>query len=310
MPAYPFRQVDVFTSRPLFGNPVAVVFGADGLSDEQMRTIARWTNLSETTFFQQPSPNSGADYRLRIFAPGGELPFAGHPTIGSAHAYIERGGARRDPDFMRQECGAGVLALHTVGEGSESLVFAETPEARFVHDFNTSVEAISAALSASVATETPPASFDNGPVWLFTPMQSSEAVAALKPDMGAVERLSRDFSLTGIAAFALISAHPEEAAAVSKGHPDAPGRIEGPAVHIRCFAPAFGVPEDPVTGSANAALPSYMERFGLIDRTGREYVATQGMELGRNGRVHVRTDGRRTEIGGQCVTVIEGEIRL
>jgi PhzF family phenazine biosynthesis protein len=286
-----FSQVDVFTARPFFGNPVAVVFDADDLSDEQMLKIANWTHLSETTFFQQPSPNSGADYRLRIWTPGGELPFAGHPTVGSAHAYIERGGARLNPDVMRQECGAGVLAIRTEGEGSESLVFAETPEAKFVHDFSTSVEAISAALGAPVATETPPASFDNGPVWLFTPLESSAAVAALNPDMLAVARLSRDFSLTGIAAFALT------------GKPDA-------AVHIRAFAPAFGVPEDPVTGSANGSLPSYLERFGLLDRTGREYVAMQGMELGRDGRVHVRTDGRRTEIGGQCVTVIEGEIRL
>ena len=301
MRTHPFRQVDVFTSRPFFGNPVAVIFDADDLSDEQMLNIANWTNLSETTFFQQPSPNSGADYRLRIWTPGGELPFAGHPTVGSAHAYIERGGARLDPEVMRQECGAGVLALRSVGEGSESLVFAETPEAKFVHDFSTSVEALSAALGAPVATATPPASFHNGPVWLFTPLESSQAIAALKPDMSAVERLSRDFSLTGIAAFALLD-HPS--------HPDPPGRIEGPTVHIRCFAPAFGVPEDPVTGSANGALPTYLERFGLIDRTGREYVAMQGMELGRDGRVHVRTDGRRTEIGGQCVTVIEGEIRV
>jgi PhzF family phenazine biosynthesis protein len=281
---------------------VAVIFDADDLSDEQMLKIANWTNLSETTFFQQPSPNSGADYRLRIWTPGGELPFAGHPTVGSAHAYIERGGARLDPEVMRQECSAGVLKLSSVGEGSKRLVFAETPEAKFVHDFSTSVEAISTALGAPIATETPPASFDNGPVWLFTPMQSSEAIAALKPDMGVVERLSRDFSVTGIAAFALLD-HP--------ANPDPQGQIEGPAVHIRCFAPAFGVPEDPVTGSANGALPSYLERFGLLDRTGREYVAMQGMELGRDGRVHVHaTAGGRTEIGGQCVTVIEGEIRL
>jgi PhzF family phenazine biosynthesis protein len=289
MRTYPFRQVDVFTSRPFFGNPVAVIFDADDLSDAQMLKIANWTNLSETTFFQQPSPNSGADYRLRIWTPGGELPFAGHPTVGSAHAYIERGGARLDPKVMRQECGAGVLALRSVGEGSESLVFAETPEAKFVHEFSTSVEAIEAALGASISRETPPASFNNGPVWLFTPLESSEAIAALKPDMAAVARLSRDFSLTGIAAFALT------------------GKSE--AVHIRAFAPAFGVPEDPVTGSANGSLPSYLERFGLLDHTGHEHVAMQGMELGRDGRVHVRTDGRRTEIGGQCVTVIEGEIR-
>jgi PhzF family phenazine biosynthesis protein len=306
MSAYSFCQVDVFTDRPFFGNPVAVVFDADDLSDEQMLKIANWTNLSETTFFQQPSPNSGADYRLRIWTPGGELPFAGHPTVGSAYAYIERGGARLDPEVMRQECGAGILALRSVGEDSEAMVFAETPAARFVHDFSTSVEAISAALGTPIATETPPASFSNGPTWLFSPLESSDAVGTLKPDMSAVERLSRDFSLTGIAAFALTSAHPEEAAAASKGRPEAPEA----AVHIRCFAPAFGVPEDPVTGSANGALPSYLERFGLIDRTGRDYVSMQGMELGRDGRVHVRSDGVRTEIGGQCVTVIEGEIRV
>lgn len=289
--SHPFHQVDVFTSRPFFGNPVAVVFDADDLSDEQMLKIANWTNLSETTFFQSPSPNSGADYRLRIFHPQGELPFAGHPTIGSAHAYIERGGARLDPDVLRMKCGAGVLAIRTAGEGSESLIFAQTPEARFDHEFGTSVEAISEALRSPISLETPPAAFTNGPTWLFTRLESSEAVGALKPDMGAVARLSEDFSLTGIAAFALTG--------------------DDPAVHIRAFASLHGVPEDPVTGSANAALPSYLERFGLLERTGREYVSMQGMELGRDGRVHVRVGAdSRVEIGGQAVTVIEGELRL
>jgi len=291
MSTHRFSQVDVFTSRPFFGNPVAVVFDADDLSDEQMLKIANWTNLSETTFFQSPSPNSGADYHLRIFHPQGELGFAGHPTIGSAHAYIERGGARLDPSIMRMECGEGVLALRTAGEGGDALIFSETPEARFVHEFTTSVEAIEEALGTRVSRDTPPASIYNGPTWLFTQLESSTDVAALKPDMGAVARLSEDFSLTGIAAFALTGGDP--------------------AVHIRAFASLHGVPEDPVTGSANAALPSYLERFGLIERTGREYVSMQGMELGRDGRVHVRahTNGR-TEIGGQAVTVIEGELRL
>ena len=246
MRAFPFRQVDVFTARAFFGNPVAVVFDADDLSDDQMQRIAAWTNLSETTFFQQPSPNSGADYRLRIWTPGGELPFAGHPTVGSAHAYIERGGARLDPEVTRQECGAGVLAIRTVGEGSESLVFAETPEAKFVHEFSTSVEAISAALGAPVATETPPASFDNGPVWLFTPMQSSDAIAALKPDMGAVERLSRDFSLTGIAAFALIS----RARLGSSRCTSAPSRR--PSACRKTPSPAAPTARSPPTSNASA----------------------------------------------------------
>ena len=286
---HPFKQVDVFTSRPFYGNPVAVVFDADGLSDEEMRRIANWTNLSETTFFQSPSPGSGADYKLRIFHPQGELAFAGHPTVGSAHAYLERGLARLDAEVLRMECGAGVLAVRTVGEGSEALIFAETPEAQFVHEFGTSVEAISAALGAPIVSDPPPASVYNGPTWLFVQMADA-ALVSLAPDMAAVKRLSEDFSLTGIAAFALT------------GGPE--------AVHIRCFGPIAGVPEDPVTGSANAGLPTYLEHCGLLDRVGREYVSKQGMELGRDGRVHVRTDGVRTRIGGQAVTVIEGEIRL
>ena len=282
-----FKQVDVFTSRPFYGNPVAVVFDADGVSDEQMLKIANWTNLSETTFFQSPSPGSGADYKLRIFHPQGELAFAGHPTVGSAHAWLEHTG--KQPETLRMECGAGVLTIRPEGEGSETLIFSETPQAQFVHEFGTSVEAISAALGASVAADPPPASTYNGPTWLFVQVDDA-ALTALTPDLAAVERLSRDFSLTGIAAFAL--------------------REGETAVHIRCFAPVAGVREDPVTGSANGALPTYLARTGLLGRVGREYVSTQGTELGRDGRVHVRTDGVRTQIGGQSITLIEGEIRL
>jgi PhzF family phenazine biosynthesis protein len=287
--SHAFKQVDVFTSRAFYGNPVAVVFDADDLGDDDMRRIANWTNLSETTFFQSPSEGSGADYRLRIFHPQGELAFAGHPTVGSAHAYLESGRARLDPNVLRMECGAGVLSIRTVGEGGETLIFTESPQAEFVHEFGTSVEAIAAALGAPIVTDPPPASVYNGPTWLFTQLEDA-ALTSLTPDMGAITRLSADFSLTGIAAFALTA-----------------GEC---AVHIRCFGPIAGVPEDPVTGSANAALPTYLERAGLLDRVGREYVSMQGMELGRDGRVHVRTDGLRTEIGGQAVTVIEGEIRL
>lgn len=284
-----FKQVDVFTSRPFYGNPVAVVFDADDLTDDKMRQIANWTNLSETTFFQSPSPGSGADYRLRIFHPQEEIAFAGHPTVGSAHAYIESGRARLEPNVLRMECGAGVLAIRTAGEGSETLIFSETPEAQFVHEFGTSVEAISAALGAPIITEPPPASVYNGPTWLFVQLDDT-AVTNLAPDMAIVTRLSRDLGVDGLACFAMTDSEP--------------------AIHIRAFVPAFGVPEDPVTGSANASLPTYLERSGLLDRVGREYVAKQGMELGRDGRVHVRTDGVRSEIGGQAVTVIDGEIRL
>ena len=291
MRAYEFKQVDVFAGVGLRGNPVAVVIDADDLSDEQMQRVANWTNLSETTFIREPTANSGADYLLRIFTPKQELPFAGHPTVGSAHAYLEHGGARLDPDVLRQECGAGVLAIRAEGEGDSRLIFTETPEAKLVHEFGTSVDVIAEALGVEISSDPPPASISNGPTWTFVYVPEAATIAAMKPDMAAISRLSEDFGLTGLAVFALTG--------------------EDPAVRIRCFAPFSGAPEDPVTGSANAALPAYLARYGLLDRSGRSYTASQGLELGRDGRVHVRVrEDERVEIGGQAVTVVEGEIRL
>ena len=289
MATHRFKTVDVFTSVPLKGNPVAVVFDADDLTDAQMLQIASWTNLSETTFLCRPTPAGGADYRLRIFHPTAELPFAGHPTIGSAHAALEAGLVSSREFVM--ECGAGCLPLHTDGEAPERLIFVESPEAQFVHEFSTSVDAISEALGTPVTADPPPASVHNGPTWLFVQLPDAAAVAALEPDMTAVARLSDDFSITGIAPFALTDGDT--------------------AVRIRAFAPFVGVPEDPVTGSANASLPAYLRHFGLLERTGRSYVVSQGTEIGRDGRVHVRVgDDDRVEIGGQAVTVVEGEIRV
>jgi PhzF family phenazine biosynthesis protein len=290
MTTYRFKQVDAFTSRPLFGNPVAVVLGADGLADEQMQHLAHWTNLSETTFVLKPT-SPAADYRLRIFAPGEELPFAGHPTIGSAHAVLEAGIVKPRDGRMVMECGAGNLPLRVDGAG-ERRIYVEAPAAKIVHDYSTSSEAISSALGAPIKAESPPVSVDNGPAWLFARVESAEIVGRLVPDMTAVARLSRDFSLTGIAVFALTDGET--------------------AVRIRCFAPAIGVPEDPVTGSANASLPAYLARYGLLGQTGREYAVSQGTEIGRDGRVYVRVldDAGRAEIGGQAVTVVDGEITL
>ena len=290
MPAYRFKQVDVFTERPFFGNPVAVVLGADGIDDEMMQRIAAWTNLSETTFVSRPT-TTDADYRLRIFTPSDELPFAGHPTVGSAHAALEAG-VVSGPSF-RQECGAGLLPLTVMESETGRRISVQAPEAKFVRDCGDLTDAVSASLGARIASEPAPAAMDNGPVWLFVRMESGRAVAGLAPDMSAVARLSREHGLTGVAAFALLDG-------------------DGPRVHIRCFAPAFGVYEDPVTGSANAALPAYLARAGLLDSVGREYVSTQGTELGRDGTVYVRAldDQGRAEIGGHAVTVIEGEINF
>jgi PhzF family phenazine biosynthesis protein len=288
VPRLRFKQVDVFTNRPFMGNPVAVVLGADGIDAAQMQRIAAWTNLSETTFVLPPT-TAEADYRLRIFSPGHELPFAGHPTVGSAHAVLEAG-VVSGPSF-RMECGAGVLPLTATDSETGRRIAVAAPEAKFVRDCADLTEAVSAALGARVVAEPAPAAMDNGPIWLFVRLESGRAVAGLQPDMSAVARLSRENGLSGVAAFALLEG-------------------DGPRVHIRCFAPAFNVYEDPVTGSANAALPARLARAGMLGSVGREYFATQGTELGRDGRVYVRVldEQGRAEIGGNAVTVIDGEI--
>ena len=269
MKTYRFKQVDAFTSRPLYGNPVAVVLGADDLSDEQMQRIANWTNLSETTFVLKPTI-SGSAYRLRIFTPTHELPFAGHPTIGSCHAVLEAGIVAPKDGRLVQECGAGNLPLRIEGDGPERRIWVEAPEAKLTGEYPELLPP-SRRPRSPIAESPAPTAFRNGPNWLFVRFEKESDVAALKPDMSALVKLSP--TVTGVAAFAFVEG----------------GEF---AVHIRCFAPVAGVPEDPVTGSANAALPAYLVHHGLLDRTGREYVATQATEMGRDGRVPVRSSMR------------------
>lgn len=291
MPAIRFKQVDAFTARPFSGNPVAVVLGADDLSSDEMQRIAAWTNLSETTFVLEPTIPRPA-YRLRIFTPTNELPFAGHPTIGSAHAVLEAGIVNAVDGRLVQECGAGNLPLRIAGAGGDRWIHVEAPEAKLVGELPGLAGAISEALGAPIAA-TAPTAFDNGPIWLFVRCEREADLVSLAPNMSALAALSLAHGVGGVAAFAFVDA----------------GEF---AVHIRCFAPAFGVPEDPVTGSANAALPAYLAHHGLQGRVGGDYLASQGTELGRDGRVRVRVlDERgRSEIGGQAVTVIDGEIRV
>jgi PhzF family phenazine biosynthesis protein len=269
-----------------------VVLEADGLSDEQMQRIANWTNLSETTFVLQPTIPQPA-YRLRIFTPQHELPFAGHPTIGSCHAVLEAGIVAPENGRLVQECGAGNLPLRIEGTGADRRIWVEAPEAKFTGEYPDLAKRASTALRSPIAQSPAPTAFQNGPNWLFVRLETEAQVVALNPDMSALSELSADGSHTGLATFAFADG----------------GEF---AVHIRCFAPQFGVPEDPVTGSANAALPAYLAHHGLLDRTGRDYISTQGTELGRDGRVHVRVldDTGRAEIGGQAVTVVEGEITV
>lgn len=290
MPTHHFKQIDVFSNKHFRGNPVAVVLEADGISDDEMQRIAAWTNLSETTFFQPPT-TPDADYLLRIFTPRHELPFAGHPTVGSAHAAIEAGAHTPKDGKLRQQCGIGVIEI-TVGDGADRVIWFEASP-KVVHNFESSREAISAALGAEIAKEPSPTSVDVGAVWTIVRFDDPATVKSLKPDMTATARLASQLNITGLCVFAF-------------------GGEGGADIRLRCFAPAAGVNEDPVTGSANACLGRFLAETGMIDRVSREYVVSQGTELGREGRVHIRVseDGKRVQVGGQAVTTIEGTISV
>jgi PhzF family phenazine biosynthesis protein len=288
MSRHRFMQVDVFTSRPLAGNPVAVVLGADDLDDAVMQRLAAWTNLSETTFVLRPTI-AGADYRLRIFTPRSELPFAGHPTVGSAHAVIEAGVVPADATRLVQECRAGLLPLRVERDGSGRRIFVRVPEAKVRRA--PSADAVARVLGAAPADE--PLVVDVGPVWLVARLGDAAAVRAVRPDGAGIAQIGDAAGATGITVFALC---------------DGPGA----RVVVRSFAPSAGVAEDPVCGSGNATVAAYLATTGLLSRVGGTYCASQGRELGRDGEIHVRVgeSGRAIEIGGQSVTVIEGRVDL
>jgi PhzF family phenazine biosynthesis protein len=292
MSALQFKQVDVFSDRPYFGNPVAVVLDADGVDEAQMQRIAAWTNLSETTFVCQPSTPE-ADYRLRIFSPAGELPFAGHPTLGSAHAVLESGFVASDRTALCQECAAGILPLRIEGTGDQRRIYVSVPTTKIRRECTAGGEAVGAVLGAPVMTDPAPLAIDVGPVWLVAAMDGRDAVRGLRPDMAAMAGLSRELNVMGVTVFSLV--------------PD-----EDVAAHVRTFAPAAGIMEDPVCGSANATIAAYLAQTGLLARTGSAYAVSQGTEMGRDGRVLVRVDdgGRSIEIGGCAVTAIDGRIRI
>ncbi len=267
-----FRQVDVFTSVPFLGNPVAVVLDGSGLSTEEMQRVARWTNLSETAFVL---PSEQADYRLRIFTPLDELPFAGHPTVGSAHAVIEAGLVTPRAGGLTQECAAGIIALRAE---PDSRIFARAPKPT-VRPVNIDPARLSAAIGAPVERDPAPALVDIGPVWLIAQVASVESLAEAMPDLAAVSMMSAEAGAIGISAFAIST------------QMDAAERVR-----IRTWAPGAGVPEDPACGSCNAALGAYLGATGLLARTGRSYVASQGRELGRDARIAARCTVRKKSI--------------
>lgn len=272
-----FSQVDVFTATALLGNPLAVVHDGSGLGTDEMAAFARWTNLSETTFLLPPTV-PGADYRVRIFTPGGELPFAGHPTLGSCHVWLQAGGQPRRAGTVVQECAIGLVPLRR----GERLAFAAPPttveraDAELLHR-------VYAALGLAPARVRDAAWLSNGFPQLTLLLDDAATVLALKPDHAALKELGK---------VGVVAPHP------------AGGELD---FEVRFFAAAIGINEDPVTGSLNANIAHW-----LID-TGRApaaYVAAQGTAMGRAGRIHVQRDAEGTWIGGDVAACIAGMVML
>lgn len=274
----PFHQVDVFSEQPYLGNPLAVVVDAEGLSSETMQHFANWTNLSETTFLLPPTDPS-ADYKVRIFTGSEEFPFAGHPTLGSAHTWLHAGGVPKSDGVLVQECGAGLVR---VKNDAGRLAFAAPPLTRFgpVDD------AIRAQLAAGLRLPED-ALLDaswlvNGPEWIGVLLESAEQVLAVEPDLVAMADLK----------VGVIGPH-EPGAAVD--------------FEVRTFIPGDAMVEDPVTGSFNAGAAQWLIGTG---RAPDEYVAAQGTVLGRAGRIHVNAEDGEIWVGGASATCIQGTVLL
>lgn len=280
MTALRFQQVDVFSSRPFGGNPVAVVSGADGLTTEEMAAFARWTNLSETTFLLKPTVPE-ADYRLRIFTPRTELPFAGHPTLGSCHAWLQDGG-RAHRDVIIQECGAGRVPVRRT---NTCLAFAAPPLMRTGAVETALLHRIAKGLKIPFSSIEAASWADNGPGWLAVLLRTRKEVLDIEPDYEALSDLN-----IGVAA---------------PWNPATDGTDA--QFEVRAFCMREGVQEDPVTGSLNAGLAQWLTGCGLAPD---HYVVSQGTRLGRDGRVCIDRQGSDIWVGGHTITRITGTLRI
>jgi PhzF family phenazine biosynthesis protein len=285
MKQHPFLQLDVFTSRPYYGNALAVVLDAEDLDEAAMQRIANWTNLSETIFLLPPSTKE-ADYRVRIFTPHSELPFAGHPSVGAAWAIIASGRVPADQRELVQECAAGLLPVRVEGDGDTRVIQVRAPKPQLQAPAPELLDETEAALGAR--TVAPPRNIRSGPWWLVCDLGEASVVRGLRPDLEKITALAQRAGALGLTVF---------------------GRERGGdfSYAVRAFCPGAGIAEDPVTGSANACIGGYLH--ATESPAGLRYRASQGRELGRDGLVEVSVDAAgEVSIGGQCVRCIEGLI--
>ena len=282
-----YVQLDVFASRPGSGNPLGAVLDAEGLDTASMQALAAWLNLSETIFFLPP--DAGADYRIRIFTPGTELPFAGHPSVGAAWLAATLGLATPRNGRLIQQCAAGLLPAEIHGDPLQPGIRLRSPRGRLL-------DAAPGILPATLAAIARPGHavelWNNGPSWWLVEAASAEQLRKLKPDFGAIAEWTDDTAATGVAMFAFETSAEHQLA-------------------VRAFCPgdAVGVPEDPVTGSANALIAARLHREGRLPGVDGRYVASQGRELGRDGRVALQVDANgEVWIGGEVQQVIAGTL--
>ena len=275
---YSFQQVDVFTNRPLLGNALAVVHGADNLSDKQMTKFANWTNLSETTFLLNPI-NDSADYKVRIFTPNNELPFAGHPTLGSCFAWLSNGGIAKSKDVIIQECAIGLIKIRKDG----SRLSFEAPElikSGSVDDLT--LKKVAMSLRIGVSDIINHQWVDNGPGWCAVMLKNAQQVLALDPD----PQLLKDFKM------GVIGSYPDGSET---------------DFEVRAFAMPYGIYEDPVTGSLNAGIAKW---FFNTNSVKDEYTVSQGKALGRDGKIFIQKIDNTIWVGGEIISCINGELTL
>ena len=288
MARHPYKTVDVFTATPFMGNPLAVVFDADELSTAQMQRIANWTNLSETTFVLRPT-RAGADYRVRIFTPGAELPFAGHPTIGTAHALLETGAIAPRDGRLVQECAAGLVRLdvdHAI-DGARWLSFELPP-----HTIAPLDDAAATELAQILGTRpiAPPCLVDAGARWVVAQLPDAGAVLAATPDLARMKARDSASGNTGVLVFG-----PHAAGAAAR-------------IEVRAFAPAQGIDEDPVCGSGNGAVAAYLRHTGQVGAFGADFLSSQGAALGRAGILRLTIGADAVKVGGTAVTCMDGHL--
>ena len=318
----PFKQVDVFTAHAYLGNPLAVVLDGAGLSTEEMQHFARWTNLSETSFLLPPTPEAaplGADYQVRIFTPGYEMPFAGHPTLGSCHAWLEHGGVPRQPGVVVQQCKVGLVPIsQTAGR----LAFA-APPLRHAPAAPTLVQALASALGLSVGHILASQHLNNGPSHFGLLIDDLTTLLELAPDAALLNTVLAAAGISGVGIATVQAPEPATAGLIGRSNREArafggsgdatthasAGHDEQPTVEVRFFFDhGKGVGEDPVTGSFNASLAQWLMADGHAPP---QYTAAQGTCLGVQGRVHIRQDaGGQVWVGGDAVTCINGSVML